>query len=101
MAETVVEVFANRLASHIRTCERDAAALRSAQAGERVDQLGLTVPVHAGDAHDLTCPDLERDVSHLLETAIVTDGKPFDLEERFPDGVGRLVHPEQNLTARP
>ncbi len=67
-----VEVLARRRA--VTSVARDARSgplVGAAEAGDRVDQLGLAVAVDAGDADDLACAHLERDAAHLLEAAVV------------------------------
>ena len=53
----------------------DRARAVGAQAGDRVDQLGLAVAVDACDADDLAGPDLEGDAAHLLDAAVVVDAR--------------------------
>ena len=55
----------------------------AAQAGDRVDQLGLPVAVDAGDRDDLAGAHLERDAAHRLEAAVVDDVQVLDLEQRL------------------
>ena len=46
--------------------EADGPLLQRLQAGEAVDQLGLSVAVDPGDADDLPPADLEGDVPHRV-----------------------------------
>ena len=71
----------------------------SAQAGDRVDQLGLAVAVDAGDADDLARAHVERDAAHRLEPAVVEDVEVLDLEQRLARLRRLLLDAEQHLAA--
>ena len=87
-----------RIVRRVLPGDHDPSTGQPPQARERVDQLGLAVPVHAGDRENLAGADVERDAAHLLEAAIVEDLEIVDLEERVARRRGRLVHAEQHLT---
>ena len=62
VAEPRVEAVAAALVGDVLVADLDPARRDPAQAGERVDQLGLAVAVDAGDPDDLAAADLEGDV---------------------------------------
>ena len=76
---------------------RAASSLR--KPGDRVDQLGLSVAVDAGDADDLAAAHLERNASHLRDTAVVADVQILDVEQRLPVLAG--VFSTRSSTSRP
>ncbi len=61
--------------------EGHAARGRLSEARERLDELGLTVPVDACDADDLPRTHAEADAAHRREAAVVLDRELLDLEE--------------------
>ena len=70
-----------------------------AEAGDRVDQLGLAVVVDAGDPDDLAGAHLERDAAHLLDPAVVEHVQVLDLEQRLAGLRHGLLDPEDHLAA--
>ena len=64
VADPLVEALAGRVARDVLAGDADDAALGLRQPGERVDQLGLAVPVDAGDADDLSRAHLEGDAAN-------------------------------------
>ena len=50
---------------------------------DRLGQLALAVAVHAGDAHDLALPHLERDVVGADLSGPGLDGDALELERRL------------------
>ena len=73
------------------------ASVGAAQAGDRVDQLGLPVAVDAGDADDLAGAHLEADAGHLLDAAVVEDMQALHLEQHLARVRRRLLHVEQDV----
>ena len=69
------------------------------EAGDRLDQLRLSVAVDAGDADDLAGAHLERDAAHLLEPALVLDVDVLELEHDLARARRRLVDAEEDVTA--
>ena len=84
---------------HGAAVDRDGAALGLAQPGDRLDQLRLAVPVDAGDADDLTRPDVEADTAHLLDAAIVAHVQVSDREDDVAGGRRRLLDAEQHFAS--
>ena len=78
---------------------RDRARSALAQAGERVDQLGLAVAVDARDADDLAGAHLERDAAHALEPAVVDDVRSSTSSSGSPGFGG--VFSTRSSTSRP
>src|SRR5713101_4059619 len=77
----------------------DLTAARTPQAGESVDQLGLAVAVHPGEADDLPGTHVERDSAHGAEAAIVEDAEVLDFEQRLARGSRFLFDTQQDLAA--
>ena len=69
------------------------------EAGDRLDQLALAVPVDAGDADDLARPHLERHAAHGLEPAAVVHDQVANREERLARLGGALLDVEQHRPA--
>ena len=67
-------------------------ALDPLQAGESVDELGLTIAVYARDADDLTCPNLEGNTPDLLDLAVVADVEVAHREEHVARLRGLLLY---------
>ena len=92
-----LDALARAAVADVATADGDRPRLGPAQPRDRLDQLGLAVPVDAGDAHDLAGADVERDASHGLEVTVVPDPQIAHLEHR-PLGVcRRLFDPQQHL----
>src|SRR5437879_1467168 len=64
----------------VLAADSDLAAARTPQAGQSVDQLGLAVAIHAGEADDLAGAHVERDTTHGAEAAVVEDAHVMDFE---------------------
>ena len=97
VADARVEHVARAAVRDLLAGDPDRARPGLAQAGDRVDQLGLPVAVHARDPDDLARVHLERDAAHLLDPAVVDDVQVLDLEQRLAGLRGRLLHPQQHL----
>ena len=94
-----VEDVSRRRVVELAAPDADDAALGPAQAGERLDQLGLAVPVYAGDADDLAGANLEGHAAHLLDAAIVRDPEILDLEQDVPRLRRLLLDAQQDVAA--
>ena len=66
---------------------------------ERVDQLGLTVPVNAGEADDLARLDLEGRASHRLEAALMSAERSSTTRSGSPGCAGAFS--TRSTTSRP
>ena len=88
-----------RRARHVLAGDAHRAGGDAAEACDRVDQLGLTVPVDPGEADDLARANAERDAAHLLDPAVVVDAEIRDLEERLRRLRRRLRDAQQDLSA--
>ena len=60
----------------------DASRRRTAETGDRVDQLRLPVRVDACEADDLSAAHLEADVANGFEPAVVDHPQVLDLQQR-------------------
>ena len=77
----------------------DPPRLHRADAGERLEQLGLAVARHAGDADDLAPPHREADALDALDPERVLDHEVRHLEHRLARPGRRLVHAQAHLAA--
>ena len=94
-----VEVTLDADAGDVAPFHDDRTAVHVRQPGHRVDQLGLAVPVDAGDPDDLPGAHLERDAAHLLDPAVVEDAQAVDAEQRLSGVGGVLSDAQQDVAA--
>src|SRR6478736_6247032 len=73
VTEAGLEVAVRRLRGDVLAADADRPRFDRVQAGDRVDQLGLAVPVDPRDADDLACAYLQREGANLLDSPIVDD----------------------------
>src|SRR5207245_8946378 len=96
MADTAPEDPARRGRRDVPARDMDASGRHLPKAGDRLDELGLTVALDAGDTHDLTGPYLERYGFDDEVAAIIPDGQLLEVKDRRP-GMGRaLLHLKLN-----
>src|SRR5581483_8343493 len=81
VAEAGVEHVARRRSVVPASRELDRALGVAAQAGDRVDQLGLAVAVDACDADDFPGAYVERDPADALDAALVHDVQVLDTQQ--------------------
>ena len=99
VAEPGVIVRESAEVGDVDAVEQDRASRRGAQPAKGVDQLRLPVAVDPCDADDLTGFDVERDLAHLLDPAVVERGESLDREQRLPRLRPVLVDPQENVAA--
>ena len=99
VTQPVLEERVRARAGQVLAGDGDRARARLAQAGDRVDQLGLPVAVDAGDRDDLAGADAERHAANRLEAAIVVDVKVVDLQQHVARLRRRLVDAKQHVAA--
>src|SRR5579884_1229399 len=98
MAEPGVQHAPRILTGAVAAADHDPAARDLLQPRDRVDQLGLSVAVDAGDADDLSRPHLERGAAHLLDAALVDDVQILDREQDVARLRGILLHAQQHVS---
>src|SRR5207249_2222335 len=99
VAEATVENPRRGSSRDVASADLDAPGGRLAEAGDRVDQLCLPVPVNPGDADDLATAHLERNATDRLEPTVVEDVEIVDGEHRVAGVRDRLLDSEQDLPA--
>jgi hypothetical protein len=97
VADAGVEARAGIGAGELVAGHRDRAGGRPAQAGDRLDELGLAVAVDAGDADDLAGAGVQREPLDGLEPAVVGDVQVAHLEHRLLRVGGVLLHAQEHL----
>ena len=85
-----VETLAGRGVRYILAGDGYAAALGVAQARYGLHQLGLAVPLHAGQGYDLAGAHLEVDAVDGDQVAVVGDGRSFSWSTTSPGTAGPL-----------
>ena len=84
----------------VLAAERDLAAGRLFETGERVDKLALAVAVDTGDADDLAAPGSKGNAFHgIVFVQLRRHGEVFNLQHRLAGLGGRLVHHELHRAA--
>ena len=81
------------------TIQQHLAGFALAQAGQRFDQLGLAIALHAGNAEDLAGVHLETNITDDLDTALVHDVQVFHFITTSPGLAGALS--TVRITSRP
>ena len=74
---------ARSLVGQILAGHDDLPRLRRDQAGERFDQFGLPIALHARNPQNFTLAHIERDTAHRFQPALVMDNEIFNLEDIF------------------
>src|SRR4029079_16188160 len=97
MAAVRVEALTWRVSRQVVLADTDPARLGPPEAGDRIDQFGLAVAVHPGDADDLPRLHVERDAPNGLEPTLVVDVEILDREERRARLRLRFVDAEDDL----
>ena len=80
-----------------QSVDEHGAVVGLAQAHDRLDQLALTVGVHAGDADDLARAHVEGDAAHGGQPAVVTGREAGDLQQRLAGLVVGLLDAQQHV----
>src|SRR5207342_1707688 len=66
----------------VGACDVDGTACRASESGKDLDELGLPVPVHAGEADDLAGVHRQGQTANRLDAAVVACPDIVDLEHR-------------------
>ena len=88
-----------RAAGDRRAAQQDLAAQRLADAGQRVQQLGLAVAGDPGDAQDLARPHREADPLDPRHALVAGDHEVAHLQHRLARPRRPLLDPQQHLAA--
>jgi len=94
-----IERVARVCARDVLVSYTDTPCSRLAEAGERVDQLCLAVPVDPCQPHDLAGTHLEGNVADGLQAPVVPDCEACDAQERLARLSWLLLDPEEHLAA--
>ncbi len=97
VGQAALRELADRVVRHVGAGEVRGAACRTAQADDRLDELGLAVAGHAGDPQDLPGADLERAVLDHDAAAVVGDGQAVDGQHHVARRRGPLLDGERHL----
>src|SRR5689334_14455177 len=95
---TLVDQSSRPVTRHVTVGDEHTSPGRPPQPDDRLDELGLPIPVDAGEPDDLPRSNLERDAAHLLDLAVVEHVETSYVEQGLTGLCPLLLHAQEHLT---